>query len=154
MYLSVELVCSSAGQSVAFPPTADPCQTCVGDEGAPEGTHSPAAAKIKIIFHILETILINCNQYAHTWNCFRVENIIQYYSQYNMLNMERNKSADLFFSCNFNGSGGNLRKQGGKNEVTNQLMPCLLSSGSVIIRLKYLHFGGNYFADRFSHFNN
>lgn len=45
--LSVELVCSSAGQSAAFPPTADPCQMCGGVVGAPEGTHSPAGTKVK-----------------------------------------------------------------------------------------------------------
>lgn len=62
MYLSVELVCSSAGRFAAFPPTADPCQMCVGAGGAPEGTHSPAAAKIKTVFYFLENILRNCTQ--------------------------------------------------------------------------------------------
>lgn len=49
-YPSVEPVCSSAGQSAAFPPTADPCQMCVEVVGAPEGTHSPAGAKNKYVF--------------------------------------------------------------------------------------------------------
>lgn len=43
VHLSVALVCNFAGQSAAFPPTADPCRTCVGVEGEPEGTHSQAA---------------------------------------------------------------------------------------------------------------
>lgn len=55
-HLSVELVCSSAGQSAAFPPTADPCQMCVGVGGAPEGTHSPTAAKIKTLFYYVKKL--------------------------------------------------------------------------------------------------
>lgn len=43
--LFVELVCSSAGQSAASPPEADPCQRCGGVVGVPEGTHLPAEAK-------------------------------------------------------------------------------------------------------------
>lgn len=42
MHLSVEPVCSFAGQSAAFPPIADPCQMSVGVAVVPEGTHSLA----------------------------------------------------------------------------------------------------------------
>lgn len=47
VYLSVEPVGSSAGQSAAFPPTADPCQRCGGVAAVPEGTHLLAGAKNK-----------------------------------------------------------------------------------------------------------
>lgn len=46
VYLAVELVCNSAGQSAAFPPTADPCQMCEGVVEVPEGTHSQAGEKM------------------------------------------------------------------------------------------------------------
>lgn len=47
VHLSEELVCSFADQSAAFPPTAGPCQMCVGVVAAPEGTHSLAGENIK-----------------------------------------------------------------------------------------------------------
>lgn len=42
-YLSVELVCSSAGQSAASPPATAPCRRCGQIVEETEGTHSPAA---------------------------------------------------------------------------------------------------------------
>lgn len=64
------------------------------------------------------------------------ELIIKYYlNQHKMLNIERNISTDLFFSCNFYSSGGNLRKNRDK----------LVNTTSVEqIRLKYLEFIRNY----------
>lgn len=53
VHLSEELVCNFAGQSAAFPPTADPCRMCVGVGGEPEGTHLQAGR------HSLETINVN-----------------------------------------------------------------------------------------------
>lgn len=44
-HLSVEPVCSSAGQFAAFPPTADPCRRCAPVVAAPGGTHLLTANK-------------------------------------------------------------------------------------------------------------
>lgn len=55
VHLSVELVCSFADRSAAFPPIADPCQMWWGVVEGPEGTHSPAEAneqKIKIFLQL------------------------------------------------------------------------------------------------------
>lgn len=65
--------------------------------------------------------------------------------------MSQNVSADLFFSCNFNGRGRNLRKQEAKNEVREHLVTCLLSNSHFMIQLKCGFFVGIYLADRFNY---
>lgn len=40
-HLSAGLVCSSAGQFAASPPTAGPCRRCAPGAAAPGGTHLP-----------------------------------------------------------------------------------------------------------------
>lgn len=123
MNLFVELVCSSAGQSAAFPPAADPCQMCEGGVAVPEGTHSPAGTKIKACY------------------CRHLHSM-----PHSLVNTERNTGTDLFFSCNFNGSGGNLRRKRNENS---QPEPGLLLISNFMIRLKYADFVGNGSADKF-----
>lgn len=76
--------------------------------------------------------------------------LMQHCSQHKAVDTQRKVGTDLFFSCNFNGSGGNLRRKNKKTENSQPERHLLLISNFMIRRLKYADFAGKRLADKFS----